>query len=232
MEQVKILAFGAHPDDVEIGAGGILARHTAQGIRVAICDLTDGELSSNGDVPTRRQEADRAAEILGLAGRYRLGFPDRGLTGTREQIDEMVRLIRRLRPQVVLAPHWDDRHPDHTACSRLVKEAVFDAAVGKKAAEDGQEPHRVQQLFYYFINQTGKADVIVDITEEYPRKKEAILAFESQFVPGPGRTETPLNRPTYLAMVEGRDQIWGHQIGTTHGEGLVTAQPIPLNGLV
>ncbi|MGF7087283.1 bacillithiol biosynthesis deacetylase BshB1 [Kroppenstedtia sanguinis] len=230
--QVEILAFGAHPDDVEIGASGIVLRHTTRGISVAICDLTDGELSSNGDVITRRKEADRASEIMGLSARYRLGFPDRGLVGSPEQLAAMVKLIRRLKPRVVLAPHWEDRHPDHTACSRLVREAVFDAGIRKKAAEDGQAPHRVQQLFFYFINHTGQADVIIDVSDVYPRKKEAILAFESQFVPGPNRADTPLNRPTYLRMVEGRDQIWGHQIGTIHAEGLVSASAIPMDQLI
>lgn len=230
--EVEILAFGAHPDDVEIGAAGILARHTARGIPVAICDLTDGDLSSNGNVEIRRKEANRAAEILGLSGRYALGFPDRGLKGTPEQVDAMVKLIRKLKPKVVLAPHWEDRHPDHTACNRLVREAVFDAGIGKKAAEKGQKPHRVRQLLFYFINNTGQADLIVDVSDVYSRKKESILAFESQFVPGPGRVDTPLNRPTYLAMVEGRDQIWGHQIGTTHAEGLVSAGPISMDLLV
>lgn len=230
--KVELLAFGAHPDDVEIGAAGILACHGAMGISTAICDLTDGELSTNGDVATRRKEADRAAEILGLSGRYRAGFPDRGLKGSDEQLEWMVRLIRRLQPRVVLAPHWEDRHPDHTACSRMVREAVFDAAIRKKAAAQGEAPHRVEQLFFYFINNTGQADVIVDVSDVYKRKQEAILAFESQFVPGPDRRDTPLNRPTYIPMVEGRDQIWGHQIGVTYGEGLVSAQPISMSSLV
>ncbi|OYD09690.1 bacillithiol biosynthesis deacetylase BshB1 [Paludifilum halophilum] len=231
-ETVDILAFGAHPDDVEIGAAGILAKHADLGQRTAICDLTNGELSSNGDVETRKREADRAASVLHLKGRYRMGFPDRGLRATSEQVEAMVRLIRRLKPRVVLAPFWKDRHPDHTACSHLVKEAVFDAAIRKKAAEDGVAPHRVDRVYFYFINQVDTADVIVDISEVYRRKKEAILAFESQFVPGPGRVETPLNRPNYLSMVEGRDQLWGHQIGTVYGEGLVSEGPLSLNTLI
>ncbi|GGE11596.1 bacillithiol biosynthesis deacetylase BshB1 [Marinithermofilum abyssi] len=229
-EHVDILAFGAHPDDVEIGAGGILAKQAALGYKTAICELTYAELSSNGDVETRKREGKKAAAILQLAGRYSLGFPDRGLTGTAEQIQEMVRLIRRLQPKVVLAPYWEDRHPDHVACSRLVKEAVFDAAIRKKVPEVA--PHRVQRLYYYFINNIGKADVIVDISTVYDKKRAAILAFESQFVPGPGRVATPLNQPSYLAMIEGRDQVWGHQIGAAYGEGLVSGQPLALRDLV
>ncbi|WP_246064816.1 bacillithiol biosynthesis deacetylase BshB1 [Melghirimyces algeriensis] len=230
--QVDLLAFGAHPDDVEIGAGGIVALHTTKGFSVAICDLTDGELSSNGDVNTRRKEADHAGEILGLSQRYRLGFPDRGLDGSDQQIHAMVALIRKLQPRVVLAPHWEDRHPDHIACSQMVREAVFDAAIRKKATQNGEAPHRVQHLYFYFINHTGKADMIVDVSSVYSRKKDAILAFESQFVPGDGRVNTPLNNPTYLSMVDGRDRNWGYQIGVTHGEGLVSIQPISMKSLI
>lgn len=230
MEQVDILAFGAHPDDVEIGASGIIASHAVKGFQTAICDLTNGELSSNGDVNIRRREADEAGKILKLSARYRLDFPDRGLTGSSDQINEMALLIRKLKPRIVLAPYWKDRHPDHGACSRMVKEAVFDAAIRKKAK--GESPHRVESLYYYFINQIDEADLIVDISHVYSQKKEAILAFESQFVPGPDRVDTPLNRPSYLSMVEGRDQLWGHQIGTQYGEGLVAEQPLSVNSLI
>lgn len=232
METVDILAFGAHPDDVEIGASGILLKHAAQGYRTAICDLTDGELSSNGEVALRRAEAERAGEILGLSHRISLGLPDRGLTGAPEQVEAMMRLIRTLKPRVVLAPHWEDRHPDHTACARLVKEAIFDAAIRKRDQASGQKPHRVERLFHYFINDTGTADVIIDISEVYEQKKAAILAFESQFVPGPDRVETPLNRPTYLPMIQGRDQLWGHEIGALYGEGLASPRPIALRSLL
>ncbi|MDR6224462.1 bacillithiol biosynthesis deacetylase BshB1 [Desmospora profundinema] len=229
---VDLLAFGAHPDDVEIGTSGILWKHARQGFKTAICDLTDGELSSNGDVVRRRAEADRAGEILGLTRRLRLGLPDRGLTGTAEQLNAVVQVIRMLKPRVVLAPHWEDRHPDHTACARMVKEAVFDAAIRKRELDTGEAPHRVEQLFHYFINHTGKADVIVDVSEGYEQKEAAILAYESQFVPGPGRVETPLNRPTYLPMIRGRDQLWGHEIGVLYGEGLVSPRPIAMGTLI
>src|SRR5690606_23509317 len=133
---VDLLAFGAHPDDVEIGAGGILAKHAQAGRRTVICDLTEAELSSNGTVEIRREEARRAGEILGLASRINLGFPDRGLGG-REQIEAMARVIRRLRPRVVLAPYPKDRHPDHVAAGRMVKEAVFDAGIRKLDLGEG-----------------------------------------------------------------------------------------------
>lgn len=223
---IDVLAFGAHPDDVEIGAGGVMAKHAAAGFTTAICNLTEAELSSNGTVELRRMESQKAAEILGITQRFCLGFPDRGLSGTAEQILSITQLIRQLKPRVVLAPYWQDRHPDHVACSRLVKEAVFDAAIRKKQTPGNEPAHRVTHLYYYFINDIYEADVIVDISDVYETKIKAILAYASQFDPQEGEVETPLNSPTYLSMIRGRDQLWGHQVGTTYGEALISPRPI------
>jgi bacillithiol biosynthesis deacetylase BshB1 len=222
---VDILAFGAHPDDVEIGVGGILAKHAAAGFSIAICNLTHAELSSNGTVDIRRQEAKKAARILGVRKLINLGFPDRGL-GDKEQILRITQVIRQLRPKVVLAPHWEDRHPDHVMTSRMVKEAVFDAAIRKIRTPGDESPHRVPQLYFYFINDIQPADVIVDITDVYEIKVNAILAYKSQFDPKSGEVATPLNNPTYLAMIRGRDQLWGQQVGALYGEALVSPKPI------
>ncbi len=223
---IDLLAFGAHPDDVEIGAGGIMAKHAAKGFTVAICNLTEAELSSNGTVKRRREESKKAGEILGVSKRICLGFPDRGLTGTPEQILKIAQVIRKLKPKVVLAPYWEDRHPDHVACSRLVKEAVFDAGIRMKKTPGNEAPHRIKHLFHYFINDTGQADIIVDISDVYETKIKAVLAYESQFVRQEGEVDTPLNSPTYLSMIRGRDQLWGHQIGALYGEALASPRPI------
>jgi N-acetylglucosamine malate deacetylase 1 len=228
---VDLLAFGAHPDDVEIGAGGILAKHVKQGYRVAICNLTEAELSSNGTLERRRVEARRAAEILGVEQIIDLSFPDRGL-GEREQINRMAQVIRQCKPRIVLAPYFEDRHPDHVACSRMAKEAIFDAGIRKKKTPGDEEAHRVSQFFYYFINDVHQADVIVDISDVYEQKVESILAYQSQFNPTEGEVSTPLNSPTYLAMVRGRDQLWGHQIGALYGEALKSPAPLKMTSLI
>jgi len=215
---------------VEIGAGGILAKHAAAGRRTVICDLTEAELSSNGTVETRREEARRAGEILGLTTRINLGFPDRGLGG-REQIDRMVRVIRRYRPRVVLAPYTKDRHPDHVAAGRMVKEAVFDAAIRKRDVGEDLPAHRVERLFYYFINDIDRAHLIVDISGVYEQKEAAIQVYRSQFLREAGEVDTPLNQPHYLAMIRGRDQLWGQQIGTDYAEGLAAERPLSVDWL-
>ncbi|MGA8943868.1 MAG: bacillithiol biosynthesis deacetylase BshB1 [Thermoactinomyces sp.] len=226
-----ILCFGAHPDDVEIGAGGIVAKHAANGFSVAVCHLTDAELSSNGTVQRRQQEARQAAGILGVMHSIRLGFPDRGLTGSKEQLLAITQIIRQYRPRVILAPYFKDRHPDHVACSKMVKEAVFDAAIQKIETPGGEQAYRVPHLYYYFINNIDKADVIVDVSDVYEKKSKALLAYNSQFSSGEGQVRTPLNQQ-YLTMIRGRDQLWGHQIGTLYGEGLASAGPIKKDFLV
>lgn len=225
-----ILAFGAHPDDVEIGAGGILAKHAKAGRRAVICDLTEAELSSNGTVITRREEARRAGEILGLSSRINLGFPDRGLGG-RKQIEEMARVIRRFRPRVVLAPYPKDRHPDHVKAGQMVKEAVFDAGIRRLDLGEDLPVHKVERLYFYFINNMDRPQLIVDISEVYPLKEEAILAYRSQFLKKEGDVETPLNRPHYLAMIRGRAQLWGQQIGVDYAEGLASERPLSIDWL-
>ncbi len=227
-----ILFFGAHPDDVEIGVGGIVAKHAANGYSVAICHLTDAELSSNGTVEARQQEAKEAANILGVTHSIRLGFPDRELTGSKEQLLKITQIIRQFRPRVILAPYWHDRHPDHVACSKMVKEAMFDAGIQKRETPGGEPAHRVKQIYYYYINNVDKADVIVDVSDVYEKKSKALLAYNSQFSSGKGQVRTPLNQPTYLAMIRGRDQLWGHQIGALYGEGLASASPIKKDLLV
>ena len=122
---IELLVFGPHPDDIEIGLGGAIARHTAAGHRVGLCDLTEGELSSNGTVEERRLEAAAAARVLGAAWRESLAWPDGGIAETPAMIRSAVDLIRRHRPRTIAIPYWDDRHPDHVAASRVLRVAAF-----------------------------------------------------------------------------------------------------------
>lgn len=232
IHSVDLLAFGAHPDDVELGASGILAKHSLAGKRTAICSLTEAELSSNGTVELRRQEAELAKEILGLTSHYNLQFPDRGLAGSPEQMKKIVQMIRQCKPSVVLAPYFEDRHPDHVACSNLVKEAIFNAGLQNYRTPGNEPYHRVQHLYYYFINDIAKADIIIDISDVYEKKMDSILAYSSQFRREEGNIDTPINSPTYLSMIRGRDQMWGQMVGVLYGEGLVSPRPVKQQLLV
>ncbi|CAH1218321.1 N-acetyl-alpha-D-glucosaminyl L-malate deacetylase 1 [Paenibacillus plantiphilus] len=223
---VDIVAFGAHPDDVEIGMGGTIAKQVMSGYRVAICDLTNAEMSSNGTVETRRQEAARASAVLGLSARSCLGLPDRGLTGSAEQIAAIVREIRRLRPRIVFAPYWVDRHPDHIACSGLVEEAVFNAKLRNYMPDTPAVA--VEQLYYYYINDSNDVSLIVDVSAHYDKKREALLAYRSQFAPtDANHVQTPLT-DRYIERVEARDLLLGQTRQWAYAEGFAIKRPHPV----
>ncbi|GIP32421.1 bacillithiol biosynthesis deacetylase BshB1 [Paenibacillus sp. J2TS4] len=226
---LDLLVFGAHPDDAEIGMGGTIAKQVEAGHRVGICDLTFAEMSSNGTVEIRKKEAEEAAKVLGLSVRANLGLPDRGLQLVKEQLDEITLAIRRYRPRVVFCPYWEDRHPDHVKCSHMVQEAVFSAKLRNYLPET--KPHQVEQLYFYFINDAYEADVMVDITAQFSKKKAALMAYRSQFEsvdPSRGQVATPLNQG-YLDNVEARDRLLGQKRLVPYAEGFVSKLPLIVN---
>lgn len=226
MSDMFLLAFGAHPDDVELGAGATCALHAYDG--VAICDLTAAELSSNGDPVTRQAEAARAAEELGVAERLCLGLPDRGLSVTPEHIAAIVKVIRQYRPRVVLAPLAQDRHPDHSQCALLVREAVFSS--GLHRYEDGLQPHRPAAFYHYMINGHERPTIAVDVSTVYERKMRALRSYASQFSPAHG-VQTPLTSEAFLPMIEGRDRLFGQAVGCRYAEGLRRDDPAYVGSL-
>jgi len=223
MEAMKldILAFGAHADDVEIGMGGTIAKFAAEGKLIGICDLTKAEMSSNGTVETRQQEALKAAEILGAEVRETLDLPDRGLFLKEEYIRKIVRVIRQYRPSIVFAPYFDDRHPDHGSCARLVEEAVFSAAVRKYDEDDSLKPHRPAALHFYMINGFHKPDFAIDVSEVMQKKIDALNAYESQFMKGASTFDTPLVNG-YIESVEARERLFGKEVGVEFAEGFMS----------
>jgi N-acetylglucosamine malate deacetylase 1 len=225
---LHILAFGAHADDVEIGMGGSIAKLTAQGKRIGICDLTEADLSSNGTIEIRKKEANKAAEILGVTERLSLAFPDRGLLMQEEFIRKIAFVIRKYQPQIVFAPYFLDRHPDHGNCARLVEEAVFSAGIRKYHTEETQAPHKVSKVYFYMINGFHKPDFTIDISDSMGDKIEALRAYKSQFE----QTENSVNTPLvngYIETVEARERLFGQQVGVDYAEGFKSKVPILLN---
>ncbi|MEK8127366.1 bacillithiol biosynthesis deacetylase BshB1 [Paenibacillus filicis] len=221
--KLDFLVFGAHADDAEIGMGGTIAKHAEAGLRIGICDLTLAEMSSNGTVEGRRAEAAEAAKVLKLASRSNLELPDRGLTADAEYIRRIVAEIRLHRPRIVFAPYWEDRHPDHIACSRLVQEAVFNAKLRKYMPE--VPAHTVEETYFYFINDTVNPDVMIDVTPVYGMKQAALRAYRSQFeTSGEDVVRTPLNQG-YLERVEARDSLLGQKRSAVYAEGFMTKLP-------
>jgi bacillithiol biosynthesis deacetylase BshB1 len=226
-EPLHILAFGAHPDDVEIGMGGTIAKYAKQGYRIGICDLTLAELSSNGTVEIRQQEAENAAKILGVTARMNLHLPDRGLYKAEEAIRKIVTVIRKYRPHVVFAPYWVDRHPDHGHCAFLVEEAVFSAGIHRYEAE-GLPAHRVHSLYYYMINACERPHFVIDISETMETKIASLRAYESQFTKTDQSVDTPLTNG-YIETVESRERLWGKEVGVAFAEGFMTKKPLMIS---
>lgn len=224
-QQLDLLAFGAHADDVEIGMAGTISMYTKQGYKVGICDLTAAELSSNGTVRLRKAEANAAKEILGVKERIQLEMPDRGIYLTEENIMKVVSVICTYRPKVVFAPYYEDRHPDHGNCFKLVKEAIFSAGITKYANKMQLQAHKVSDFYMYMINGFHKPSFVVDISKEIEIKKKALLAYESQFIKQKGSIDTPLTNG-YVEQVLARESLFGKEVGVTYAEGFVSERPL------
>lgn len=226
-----MLVFGAHPDDIEIGIGGTVARHAAEGRAVGLCDLTAGELGSNGTPAERLKEADAAATVLGAAWRENLGWPDGGITDSPDHLHAAVNLIRRHQPRTIALPHWRDRHPDHVAASRVLTTAVFRS--GLRRVDTGLPAWRPEWVCYYFINETGRASFVVDVSDVYDRKREALDCHRSQFSPQNSQAvDTRLTASTFRQLIESRDAMFGAHAGVRFAEGLVVRDPLVLPGLL
>jgi bacillithiol biosynthesis deacetylase BshB1 len=222
---IDLLVFGPHPDDIEIGLGGTIARHTAEGYGVGLCDLTTGELSSNGTPEQRQVEAAAAARVLGAAWRENLGWPDGGIDASTAMIRSAVDVIRRHRPRTVALPYWDDRHPDHVAASHVLRTAVFKSGLRRYATE--ADPWRPDWVCYYFINDSAASSFVVDVSDHYERKREALACYASQFAPsGDGAVATRLTAATFRQLVESRDAQFGALAGVAFAEGIVVREPV------
>lgn len=226
MNGLHILAFGAHADDVEIGMAGTIAKYTKQGYEVRICDLTEADLSSNGTVELRKQEALEAARRLGVQKRMNLAMPDRGLYMKEEYIQEIVKIIRTHKPKLVFVPFYEDRHPDHANCAKLVEEAIFSAGIRKYMPEI--PPHRVQSLYFYMINGFHKPDFCIDISSYISDKIAALEAYESQFTKGENGVITPLTEG-YVETVVAREKMFGKEVGVKYAEGFMSKGPLLLD---
>ena len=214
-----VLAVGAHPDDVELGCGATVARLAAAGRRIAILDLTAGELGTRGDVETRAREARAASAALGVAWRHCLSLPDGGLNGGDDgQLAAVVGALRAALPRAVLVPDDRDPHPDHAAAAALLRRGAFLAGVGKYRPECGSPWRPGLLLAYPGPRQLLTPALVVDVTAAYAAKRAALAAHASQFDPGAG-TATHLASGHFPAAIEGRDRACGNLIGTEFGEG-------------
>jgi bacillithiol biosynthesis deacetylase BshB1 len=224
MSGLDLLAFGPHPDDLEIGLGGTLAKHAALGHSVGLCDLTRGEMSSNGTPDERVKEADAARKILGAAWRENLSLPDRAIGGAEDHVRKVVELIRRVRPRTIAIPYWLDRHPDHESSAALIRDAVFNAKLKRYAAAG--DPWHPEWVCHYFINDAGPASFVVDVSAHYEAKRQALACYTSQFTRAPESAETRLNSSSFSQLIESRDAQFGALAGVRFAEAIVVNEPI------
>ena len=231
-DALDLLAFGPHPDDIEIGMGGTIARHTADGYRVGLCDLTRGELGSNGTPDDRLAEGEAARAVLGAVTRVNLELPDGNLRPDDEgQIGRIVDCVRRWRPRAVAIPYWQDRHPDHVSASTLLTRALFKSGLRRFVTNGGSrestDAWRPDWVCYYFINDGATPSFVVDVSNHYARKREALACHRTQFTPaGTSAATTRLTSPLFNQLIESRDAQFGAVAGVAFAEGFVVRDPL------
>jgi bacillithiol biosynthesis deacetylase BshB1 len=229
-DPVDVLLFGAHPDDVEWGAGGSVLLLKASGSSFGVVDLTRGEMGSRGTSEERGKEAQEAATSMGARFRENLGMPDCGVVDSVKNRQRIASVIRRHRPKLVLAPYWKDRHPDHAATGRLIRNSAVHCALRK--SNDPNPPHKPSAYLYYLLHHFTRPSVVVDISNVYSRKLELVRVHVSQFAKtAEGFGVLPLGMNDYLFGLESRDRFFGSLIGAHHGEALVSEVPLKLGGL-
>jgi bacillithiol biosynthesis deacetylase BshB1 len=230
-----VLAIGAHPDDLELSCGGTIAKLVKQGYKVALADLTQGELGTRGTREIRAQEAQKAARILGVVTRRNLLIPDGNVEVNKQNIEKVVVLIRELKPTILLIPHSVERHPDHVHTHHLCKEAWYYAGLKKlKTVYRGSEqaPHRPHHFFEFMQWHEFEPSFIVDISDSYNTKMKAIHAHASQFFnPRSKDPETKLSSPEFLETIETRSKFYGQKIGVKYGEPFLTHYSLGIKDL-
>lgn len=233
--KLDILAFGAHPDDVELGAGGTIAKEVSLGKKVGIVDLTQGELGTRGSAELRFVEAAKSKEILGVAVRENLGFADGFFRNDKEHQLEVIKMIRKYKPDIVLCNAIDDRHIDHPKGSRLVSEACFLSGLMKiETSLEGvsQEKWRPRRVFHYIQWKDIKPDFVVDISSFITKKIDSVMAYSSQFYdPNSDEPETPITSKNFTDSVEYRARDLGRLINVDYAEGFTSERYVGVEDL-
>jgi bacillithiol biosynthesis deacetylase BshB1 len=236
--KLDILAFGVHPDDIELSCAGVLLVEKLNGKKVGIIDLTRGELGTRGNVQTRKEEAENSAVILGVDVRENLGMDDGFFKNDKENQLAIIKVLRKYRPEVVICNAPADRHPDHGRSAELVSDAVFLSGLTK--IETSDEPGHLQQawrpkyVFNYIQDIYLSPTFVVDISNVFDKKIEAIEAFSSQFyTPGASDKEpqTYISSPEFLESIINRAKMFGRMIGVKYAEGFLSKKMIGIKSI-
>ncbi len=235
--KLDILAFGAHPDDVELGCGATLAKEIADGKNVGIIDLTRGELGTRGTAETRDKESAEASKILGVPTRINMEFADGFFVNDKTHQLELIKMIRKFKPDVVLCNAIDDRHIDHAKGSKLVSDACFLSGLLKIDTqcedEDGrQEAWRPKHVYHYIQWKDIKPDFVVDVSGFIDKKMEAVLAYKTQFFDSKSKApETPISSKNFTNSIIYRARDLGRLIGVEHAEGFTVERYVAVDSL-
>ena len=237
-DKLDLLVIAVHPDDAELGCGGTIIKHVQMGKRVGIVDLTRGELGTRGTAESRAEEAADAARILGLSARENLGLRDGFFRNDEPHQLEVIRAIRKYRPEIIISNALFDRHPDHGRAGDLVNDSVFLAGLRKieTTTEDGgmQQPHRPRLLLQLIQDYYIKPDIAIDVTDCWEGKISAIKAYRSQFHSETYQSDEPetyISKPDFMEYVEGRAREYGKYIGATYAEGFTCRRLLGVDDL-
>ena len=225
--KLDVLVIAPHPDDAELGAAGAILKLKAAGKRVGVLDLTDGDPTPFGSPEIRARETAAATQLLQLDWRGNLGLKNRALEASLEARAKLAEVIRRHKPQWLMAPYWEDAHPDHVAATALIEAARFWAKLPK--TDLAGEPHHPQRIYYYYcvhLKLAPQPAFVLDISDCWEQKLAAITCFQSQFVTG--RSAEP---PTFLDRLRDEAAYWGKSIGTRYGEPWASREPLGLSGM-
>ena len=233
--KLDILAFGAHPDDIELGCGATIAKEVSLGKKVGIVDLTQGELGTRGSAELRMIEANNAAKILGVSVRENVGFADGFFTNDKKHQLEIIKMIRKYQPDIVLCNAIDDRHIDHGKGSKLVSDACFLSGLVKIETElDGkqQDKWRPKRVYHYIQWKNIEPDFVIDVTGFINKKQAAVLAYSSQFYdPNSKEPESPITSKTFIESINYRARDLGRLIGVEYAEGFTSERYVAAENL-
>lgn len=234
--KLDILAFGAHPDDVELGCAATLAKEISNGKKVGIIDLTQGELGTRGTINTRYEEASNAAKILGVSMRTNMKFADGFFINDKEHQLEIIKMLRKFRPEIVICNAIDDRHIDHAKGSDLVRDACFLSGLIKIETKDendaSQESWRPKQIYHYIQWKNLEPDVIVDVSRFMDVKMDAVMAYKTQFFDENSKEPmTPIATKNFTDNIKNRAIDMGRLIGTEYGEAFTVDRNIAVDSL-
>lgn len=234
--KLDVLAIGAHPDDVELGCSGTLINEIRKGKKVGIVDLTQGELGTRGTVETRYAEAAEAARIMGIAVRENLKMRDGFFVNDEAHQLQLVQIIRKYRPEIVIGNILEDRHPDHGKAGWLIYDACFLSGLRQVNTKDeagaAQEKWRPKMLLHYIQDRFFEPDFIMDVSEVWETRMEAVKAYQTQFhSPDSKEPQTYLSNPDFLDALTARARLLGKRIGVKYGEGFLSKKNIGLTSL-